>query len=291
MNIISFDIEEWYIEKKFYSGRGEKYQLFDSYLYRILDILDSLQLKATFFCVGKIAKDFTYVIKRISERGHEIGCHSNEHLWLTKMTPIQLREDTKEAIASLQDVSGQPVISYRAPAFSIGEKNKWAIEILAECGIERDSSIYPATRDFGGFNSFPTNNPVIIEYNGIQMKEFPIALAHIGGKHIAFSGGGYFRFFPLWYIKQKMQKSDYFIAYFHIGDLIHNQDGMMTKEEYETYFHETGSFKNRLVRYVKSNLGTKGAFVKMEKLLKEGAFVNLQDADLHIESYKTITLK
>lgn len=291
MNILSFDIEEWYIEKKFHGGRNEKYQLFDSYLHRILDLLDVLQLKATFFCVGKIATDFPYVIKRISERGHEIGCHSNEHLWLTKMTPQQLQEDTKEAIASLQDVSGQPIISYRAPAFSIGENNKWAIEILAECGIERDSSIYPATRDFGGFNSFPANTPVIIEYNDIRMKEFPIALARIWGKDVAFSGGGYFRFFPLWYIKQKMLRSDYFIAYFHIGDLIHNQDGMMTKEEYEIYFRESGSFKNRLVRYVKSYLGTKGAFAKMQKLLHEASFVNLQEADKKMESYKTIILK
>lgn len=291
MNILSFDIEEWYIEKKFYGSRNEKYQLFDSYLHRILELLDALQLKATFFCVGKIATDFPYVIKGISERGHEIGCHSNEHLWLTKMTPQQLRGDTKEAIASLQDVSGQPVISYRAPAFSIEEKNKWAIEILAECGIERDSSIYPATRDFGGFKSFPVNGPVIVEYNGVRIKEYPIALARILGKDIAFSGGGYFRFSPLWYVKQKMHKSDYFITYFHIGDLIHNQDGMMTKEEYEIYFHEPGTLKNRLVRYVKSNLGTKGAFVKMQKLLGEASFVNLQGADQQIKSYKTIVLK
>lgn len=291
MNILSFDIEEWYIEKKFYAGRSEKYQQFDNYLYRILDLLDSLQLKATFFCVGKIATDFPYIIKEISERRHEIGCHSNEHLWLTKMTPQQLLEDTKEAIASLQDASGQPIISYRAPAFSIGEKNKWAIEILAECGIERDSSIYPATRDFGGFDSFPANSPVIIEYNGVQMKEFPIALARIVGKDVAFSGGGYFRFFPLWYVKQRMHRSDYFIAYFHIGDLIHNQNGIMTKEEYETYFRESGTLRDRLVRYVKSNLGTKGAFVKMQELLNEGTFVNLQEADKQIKSYRTIVLK
>ena len=95
---------------------------FDSYLNKILDILDENNQKATFFCVGRIAADFHYVIRKISERGHEIGCHSNEHLWLTQMTPKQLQEDTKEAIDALQDVSGQSVVSYRAPAFSIGEK-------------------------------------------------------------------------------------------------------------------------------------------------------------------------
>lgn len=291
MNILSFDIEEWYIEKKFHGGRVKKYKEFDSYLSKILDTLDENKQKATFFCVGKIAINFPHVIKQISERGHEIGCHSNEHLWLTKMLPKQLRTDTKEAIASLEDVSGQKVVSYRAPAFSIGEKNKWAIEILAECGIERDSSIYPAIRDFGGFSSFPSNSPVIIEYNGIQLKEFPIRLAHIMGKDIAYSGGGYFRFFPLWFVKNKMHQSDYFIAYFHIGDLIHDQGGMMTREEYEIYFRENGSLKNRIVRYAKSNLGTKGVFDKMRKLLNSSTFINLSEADRHIKSYNKVLLK
>ena len=279
MNILSFDIEEWYIEKKFCGDRAEKYREFDSYLNKILDILDEKNQKATFFCLGRIATDFHYVIRKISERGHEIGCHSNEHLWLTQMTPKQLQEDTKEAIDALQDVSGQSVVSYRAPAFSIGEKNKWVIEILAECGIERDSSIYPAVRDFGGFPAFPANNPVLIEYNNVQLKEFPIALTHMLGKDFAFSGGGYFRLFPLQFIKYKMFHNNYFIAYFHIGDLIHNQDGMMTRKEYETYFRENGSVKNRMMRYVKSSIGTKGAFEKMQKLLNSASFVSLEDAD------------
>ena len=87
MKIVSFDIEEWYIEKKFNGNRAEKYIEYDKYLNAILDKLDACETKATFFCLGKIATDFPYVIKSISSRGHEIGCHSNEHLWLTKMSP------------------------------------------------------------------------------------------------------------------------------------------------------------------------------------------------------------
>ncbi len=283
MNILSYDIEEWYIENVFRGGRNSKYQLYDDYLNSILDVLDAKKLKATFFCVGRIAVDFPYVVKKIAERGHEIGCHSNEHLWLTKMTPQQLKQDTQDAISSLQDVSGQKIISYRAPAFSIGESNKWAIEILAECGIEHDSSIFPAVRDFGGFATFPAYTPVLIDYNGIRIKEFPINLTHFCGKEFAFSGGGYFRFFPLWYIKNKIQQNDYSILYFHIGDLIHNTDRMMTKSEYEIYFRENGSFVNRYKRYVKSHLGTKGAYTKMTKLLDSSSFVNIHDAALQID--------
>lgn len=283
IRIVSFDIEEWYIEKTFHGGRQEKYQQFDTYLSRILDTLDAENMKATFFCLGKIATDFPYVVKRIAERGHEIGCHSNEHLWITKMTPTQFQNDTHDAIAALEDVCGTKVRSYRAPAFSIGEQNKWAFEILAKNGIERDASVFPAKRDFGGFASFPTASPVWIEYNGVKIKEFPICVADVLKHKMAYCGGGYFRFFPYPYIKQQMDKSNYSISYFHIGDLLYNKSRMMTKQEYETYFKEPGTLKNRVVRYVKSTLGTKGAFEKMCHLLNAYPMTSLQQADEMID--------
>ena len=165
MNILTFDIEEWFLEKKNHGGREFRYQQFDNYLNRVLDLLDEVDTKATFFCLGKVASEFPEVIRRIAERGHEIGCHSNEHSWLNTLTPEELKSDTHDAIAALEDIIGEKVLSYRAPAFSIGEKNKWALEILAENGIIRDASIYPAVRDFGGFKSFSSKEPTIIEYN------------------------------------------------------------------------------------------------------------------------------
>lgn len=291
MNVLSYDIEEWYIEKKFNGGRKEKYMEYDVYLHRILDLLDKHSIKATFFCVGGIAIDFPYVVKEIAQRGHDIGCHSNEHIWLTKMTPIQLREDTKAAIAALENCCGKKVVSYRAPAFSIGEDNKWALEILAECGIERDSSLFPAKRDFGGFDGFPTTNPSIIEYNDVRIKEFPIMLTPIISKQIAYSGGGYFRFFPYWFIMSNMKNNNYNICYFHIGDLIYSQNHMMTRNEYEIYFQEKGSCFNRLKRHFKSTVGTKGAFGKMEKLIGQYDFVNLAQADNDIDWSKINIVK
>lgn len=292
MNILSFDIEEWFIEKKFSGGRQERYQEFDRYLKLILDTLDETNTKATFFCLGKMATDFPEVIRAISEKGHEIGCHSNEHLWLTKMTPEQLKKDTHDAIAALEDVCGKKVVSYRSPAFSIGQNNKWAFEILAEEGIERDASIFPAQRDFGGFASFPTDNPTKISYNGIVLKEFPICLTKLMGKEIAYSGGGYFRFFPFNFIQNRIDNSQYIMTYFHIGDLLHNNGGILSRKEYETYFKEPGTFKNRLIRYIKSNLGTKGAFDKMSKLIENNGFISLEKADSLMDwnNIKTIQL-
>ena len=82
MNILTFDIEEWYLEKHNHNNRSEKYKEFDQYLDNILSILDERKIKGTFFCVGGMAREFPEVVRRIADAGHEIGCHSNTHTWL-----------------------------------------------------------------------------------------------------------------------------------------------------------------------------------------------------------------
>lgn len=279
MNILTFDIEEWYIEKTFKGGRAERYSKFDVFLNNILSLLDETSTKATFFCVGKMAAEFPEVVKKIDDKGHEIGCHSNVHTWLNKMNKEEALQDSHEAVDSLEQCIGKKVLSYRAPAFSIGEKNKWAFEVLAKCGIERDASVFPASRDFGGFSSFGYKEPVIIDYNGIKIKEFPICTASFLGKELAYSGGGYFRFFPLWFVKKELKKAPYSMCYFHIGDLLPETSGVMSKNAYEEYFKESGSLMNRYKRYFKSNFGKKGAWIKLEKLIRTQDFISLEKSD------------
>lgn len=286
MNILSFDIEEWFIEKEFGGNREEKYAEYDAYLDKILNLLEKTSTRATFFCVGKMATDFPEVVKRINDKGHEIGCHSNIHTWLNKMSKEEALEDTRVAVDSLEQLIGKKVLSYRAPAFSIGEDNKWAFEVLAECGIERDASIFPAARDFGGFSSFGHKEPVMITYNGIQIKEFPICTTSLLGKQVAFSGGGYFRFFPLWFVKKEMNKAPYSMCYFHIGDLLPETNGVMTKQAYEEYFKEKGTLLNRYKRYFKSNFGKKNAWNKLENLVHSFDFVNIDTVDKTIDWVK-----
>ena len=282
MKILTFDIEEWYIEQQD-GGHAEKYAEYDRYLNAILDKLDDRKLKATFFCVGEMGKMFPEVIRKIQQHGHEVGCHSNIHTWLNKMTEAECREDTHRAVNSLEQCIGEKVKSYRAPAFSIGENNKWALEILAENGIERDASIFPAARDFGGFPHFGQKTPCIVEYNGIRIKEFPICTTKVLGQEMAYSGGGYFRFFPLGFVEREMKKSPYAMCYFHIGDLVPESPGVMSKAAYEAYFKEPGTLKARYMRYLKSNLGKKNAFSKMMRLIDDMGFVNLQQAEEAID--------
>ena len=283
MNILTFDIEEWFAEETMYGNRKEKYAEYDQFLNNILSLLEKCNTKATFFCVGGLVPKYSHVIRQIAENGHEIGCHSHQHHFLNKMSYNSVLEDTRVAIDSIEQVVGKKVLSYRAPAFSIGESNKWAFDILVECGIERDASVFPATRDFGGFSNFGTKEPCIIVHNGYSMKEFPIGMASLFGKNVAYSGGGYFRFFPLTFIKSEIAKSFYTMTYFHIGDLLPESKSILSREEYENRYKENGSFINRYKRFIKANLGKRKAFNKMTRLIEQSTFINLSEADDQID--------
>lgn len=291
MNILTFDIEDWYLEAREQGGSKERLAEYDRLLGEILDLLDQRAMKATFFCVGGMTENFPHVVRLVDARGHEVGCHSYRHTWLNKMTREQALDDTRCAVDALEQCIGKKIVSYRAPAFSIGEENKWAFEVLAECGIERDASIFPAARDFGGFPGFGHKTPVIVERSGIKLKEFPISTTTILGKELAYSGGGYFRFFPLWFVRREMSKDDYAVCYFHLVDLIPEASQMATRAEFEAYYKEKGTLLNRYKRHLKANLGKRGAYAKLRTLIAATPFVNLSQADAAIDWQSTPTIK
>lgn len=282
MNILTFDIEEWYLVKEYFGGKEIKYVEYDKLLEEILQKLDEESLKGTFFCVGKMASEFPQVVRKIANAGHEIGCHSNTHQWLNKMSFEQALEDTHSAVDSLRQCIGKDVKSYRAPAFSIGSNNKWAFEVLTANGITCDASVFPASRDFGGFPDFTKMEPTLVRYNGLEIHEYPIATTNVFGKEIAYSGGGYFRFFPYCFVEKRMRESNYSMTYFHLGDLNPVFSGVMSKDDYEIYFNEPGLTKARYLRYLKTNLGVGRNKEKLFKLLSNKDFCNIENADSKI---------
>ncbi len=89
-----------------------------------------------------------------------------------------------------------------------------------------------------------------------------------------------------------MKRRDYNICYFHLNDLIKQKIAFKSKAEYENYFKEPGTLKNRILRYAKSNVGTGDAYGKLQRLLSEHLFVSIREADKVIdwEKVKTIYL-
>lgn len=263
MKVLTFDLEEWYLYKRNNLGSSINYlPRLQKLLDRVLCDLDKFNYKATFFCLGSIAQEYPEIIKKIHHLGHEIACHSNRHSWLTDLSRKEVVEDTKTAVDLLEQVIGEKVKGYRAPAFSITEKNLWVLEVLASTGIEYDASIFPSNRDFGGFPSFASNEPVIINYNGIRLKEFPVGTTKVLGKDIAYSGGGYFRLLPYNIIKNRTKANDYVMSYFHLRDF----DIEQTKQSLN------------LARYFKSYYGITSAYTKFLKYIDDFEFINIEKA-------------
>lgn len=270
MNILTFDIEDWY-NCDFISGDFDwdkhEVRIYEG-VRRILTELDRRNQKGTFFCLGWLAEKHPTIIKEIAEKGHQIGVHSYQHELSHRFTPEQFVEDTMKAKNLIESVIGKKVNIFRAPGFSITKNNTWALKSLADMGFEYDCSMFPAPHDYGGMPSYGEGVPKLIDLgDGRRIKEFPINIKHIAGKSIVFSGGGFFRLFPYCVINRWMKSSKYVMTYFHPRDFDTGQPVVPNLP---------------IARRFKSYIGIKGAFKKFQHLLDSFFFVNVEQADKSI---------
>jgi peptidoglycan-N-acetylglucosamine deacetylase len=268
MNILTFDIEEWFhimdneSTKTINEWKNYESRIHDN-MKRIFLMLEKTNQRATFFCLGWIAEKYPEIIRQIVDQRYEIGSHTRMHQLVYEQKPEEFRNDVEYSIKTLEDISGQKVRYFRAPGFSIREDNKWAFEIISELGIEVDSSIFPGPRAHGGFPSYKNPVPSILQYEGIKLKEFPINYITLWGNPVIFSGGGYFRLFPYTLIKHWTTNSDYVMTYLHPRDFD-------AKQPIINDLSMIGNFK--------SYVGLKNAGCKLEKWLSDFEFTDMATA-------------
>jgi polysaccharide deacetylase family protein (PEP-CTERM system associated) len=183
---------------------------------RILELLKGKGVSATFFCLGWIAEHHRDLIREIQECGHEIACHGYSHQAIYRQDRQEFRNDVTRAKGILEDITGERVLGYRAPTYSITEKTLWALDVLEELGFRYDSSIFPIYHDNYGIPGAP-RFPHRIQ--GSTLVEFPITTIRLGPLNLPISGGGYFRLLPYPLIKLglgSMRSSSIpFIFYLH----------------------------------------------------------------------------
>lgn len=268
MNILTFDIEEWFHLLDNDSTRSEEqWKGFEVRIYenmeRLFRILEETDTKATFFVIGWIAKTYPDIVRQIAAK-YQVGSHTMNHQLVWQQSEKAFREDVSSSIKLLEDITGRKVDTFRAPGFSIRESEGWAFEILAELGVTTDCSVFPAHHAHGGMPTYPGKEPAIIQCGGYEIKEFPVTFKTWGGKHIIFSGGGYFRLFPYSLIKRWTEESsDYLLSYIHPRDLDPGQP--MIKEL-------------SLPRRFKSYVGLRGAERKLRQWLTGFKFMDIETA-------------
>jgi len=209
---------------------------------KILLLLERHDIHATFFTLGWIAVSFPQVITQIVEAGHEIASHGWSHTRLTDLTPEEFHADITSTRKLLQDVSGQEVLGYRAPSFSVTPKTLWAYEKILEAGYTYSSSIFPIRHDLYGIAQAP-RTPFIFEETGIV--EIPLTTVRMLGRNYPFSGGGWFRLMPYSLFKYGLNKVNIKenlpgVFYFHPWELDPQQPrqhNLSTKTSFRHYLN------------------------------------------------------
>ena len=192
MRILTFDIEDWF---HILDNEGTRLETdwarfeprIERNVDRILGLLADHDQKATFFCLGWVARRHPAVIRAIVAQGHEIGCHSDMHQLVYQQSRTAFDEDLRRALDVLQDTSGRTVRYYRAPGFSIVPGCEWAFDALAAAGIAIDCSLFPARRAHGGMPDVPLAGPARITTGAGLLKLLPMSVDRRFGFPIVYS--------------------------------------------------------------------------------------------------------
>ena len=230
---------------------------------KVLDLFSEMNIRATIFVVGDVAKNHPEIINKAVKDGHEIGLHSHKHIPLQLLTPDEFEQELTGAKTLLQEISGQEINGFRAPTMSLTHKTRWAVPILKRVGFTYSSSVLPAKNPLYGWDGLPRHpfrwlNSVI---------EFPCPVTNILGFTIPYLGGAYFRLFPSSIRKMGVRRSSY-------GEVLWTYCHPWEFDPDEKYYQleNVGRSTSRIAW-----IGRKGMENKMRDFLKDASSQTLGD--------------
>lgn len=107
-------------------------------IWRVLAMLDRLQLRASFYVPGAIAAAHPAAVKAIVTAGHEVGLHGYLHERPDQLDAAGLRDSLDRSADSLVAAGASPPFGYRAPSWEMTET---AWRIIRDAGVRYDSSL------------------------------------------------------------------------------------------------------------------------------------------------------
>jgi polysaccharide deacetylase family protein (PEP-CTERM system associated) len=199
MNALTVDVEDYFQVSAFapYIRRADWPNLpcrVERNVDRILGLLARHGVQGTFFTLGWIAERYPALVRRIVSEGHELASHGYAHLRASDQTPDEFRRDITLSKNLLEQLAGTAVLGYRAPSFSIGAGNLWALDCLLEAGYRYSSSIYPVRHDHYGMPGAPRFAWRPAGSSGLL--ELPVSTVRVCGRNLPAGGGGFFRLWP-----------------------------------------------------------------------------------------------
>lgn len=224
-HLLTVDVEDWFHVNFASAGAvpADAPSRVESGVDATLALFDAAGVKATFFVLGSVAERHPQAVCRIADAGHEIACHSMHHDLVYQMERERFAEAATDARRRLEDASGAPVLGFRAPSWSICERNLWALDVIAEAGFRYDSSIFPGASPLYGIAEAPTGPYRLSLPSGHSLPEVPPSVLDFGVTRTGIGGGLYLRALPV--ALQRFAKSRYerrgepFMVYVHPREL------------------------------------------------------------------------
>jgi peptidoglycan/xylan/chitin deacetylase (PgdA/CDA1 family) len=181
--LLSIDFEDWHqlVHRRLgFADWDRPHAVLERQTAYLLDLLDELDAKATFFLLGMTVAQHREVVAEVVRRGHEAASHGYTHARVYDQTRDEFRADVERSVEAIADATGQQPVAYRAPAFSINRRTPWAYEVLAAAGFRYDSSQYDSPRVPDRLGNIPKE-----PYRLGELWELPVA-----------GGGSYWRVLP-----------------------------------------------------------------------------------------------
>ncbi len=194
INAISVDGDDW--GQSVFDRNLPLTERFRRNTHKVLETFEGHGVRGTFFVLGLAAEKAPELVREIKHAGHEIQSHGYGHRLIHTITPAQFRADLERSRKLLEDITGEVVSGYRAPAFSITSRNLWALDVLVEAGYRYDSSIFPVKTRRYGIDGAPWFPHRLKTPSGYELLEFPVASYRVCKRRVPIGGGGYFRLFP-----------------------------------------------------------------------------------------------
>lgn len=213
-NYLSIDVEDYFQVSAFENvslrcNWDQRELRVEANTERVLQLLETNGVKATFFVLGWVAKQSPQLVRTIAAQGHEIASHGFAHRRVCNQEREEFRQDIRRSKGLLEDISGQQVLGYRAPSYSISPQCFWAFDELHAAGYRYDSSIFPIQHDYYGISDWPRFRSLAAPDDAgawhpsrcempdcPSLLELPITTLQFMGFNLPIAGGGYFRLIP-----------------------------------------------------------------------------------------------
>lgn len=207
MILLSFDIEEFDLPLEYgqYLLIKDQFAISTKGTYIILELLNELAIKATFYCTAKYAKCNQEVINKIVDQGHELASHGLEHSYFKK-------EHLQQSKDILEQISGTKIFGFRMPRL-VDVDEKW----INEAGYKYNSSINPTWLP-NRYNNLKKSRTA---YQSDGIIQLPVSVSTMFRIPLFWLS---FHHFPLFLLKRltllTLTRDNYLHLYFHPWEFI-----------------------------------------------------------------------